>query len=27
VMEKEDDVGAVIAETVRNTGAILPPDW
>ena len=26
-MEKEDDVGAVIAETVRNTGVIPPPDY
>jgi 4-aminobutyrate aminotransferase len=27
VMEKEGDVGAVIAETVRNTGVIPPPDY
>lgn len=27
VMEKEGDVGAVIAETVRNTGIIPPPDY
>ena len=27
VLEKEGDVGAVIAETVRNTGAIPPPDF
>jgi 4-aminobutyrate aminotransferase len=27
VLEKEGDVGAVIAETVRNTGVIPPPDY
>ncbi len=27
VMEQEGDVGAVIAETVRNTGVIPPPDY
>jgi len=27
VMEHEGDVGAVIAETVRNTGVIPPPDY
>ena len=27
VLEKEGDVGAVIAETVRNTGIIPPPDY
>src|ERR1022692_672388 len=27
VMEKEGGVGAVIAETVRNTGVIPPPDY
>ena len=27
VMEKEGDVGAVVAETVRNTGVIPPPDY
>lgn len=27
VLEREGDVGAVIAETVRNTGVIPPPDY
>jgi 4-aminobutyrate aminotransferase len=27
VLQKEGDVGAVIAETVRNTGIIPPPDY
>jgi 4-aminobutyrate aminotransferase len=27
VLEREGDIGAVIAETVRNTGVIPPPDY